>query len=86
MSGRKKAILLVLLGLAVFIPLSLFVLLYVDPFVAVLVSGVAVVIFLSLMAGRKRHHRDALYERQARAAERGDQSAFLHDRNDNITF
>ncbi len=85
MGGRKKLLVLLLVGVAVLV-LALFALFYLPPLIAMFVGGVALVILLSMAMGRRRHHRDALSRLQADAAQRGNQSAFLGDRNDHIRW
>ena len=83
MSGRKKKLVLTLVGVAALV-LALFALFYLPPLVAMGIGGLALIVLLFMAAGRRSHHRDAQSRLQAEAAQRGDQSAFLGDRNDHI--
>ena len=85
MAGRKKRI-LILSAIALFLGLAILALLFLPAVIAVSAIGLVLVILLTGAFGRRGVRRDALSEHQARAAQRGDQSAFLHDRNDNIPF
>ena len=85
MGGRKRR-LVILSVLAVSLGLAVLALLFLPTVIAVSVIAFTLLIILTGSFGRRGVRRDALSEHQARAAQRGDQSAFLHDRNDNIPF
>lgn len=85
MGGRKRR-LVILSVLAASLGLAVLALLFLPTVIAVSVIAFTLLIILTGSFGRRGVRRDALSERQARAAQRGDQSAFLHDRNDNIPF
>ena len=85
MGGRKRRIVILSAGV-VLLGLATLALLFLPTVMAVGIIGFTLIILLTGSFGRRGVRRDALSDHQARAAQRGDQSAFLHDRNDNIPF
>ena len=83
MAKRKRTVLIVLAATIILV-LAVTALLFLPPMIALIVGGVALVIFLTAGVGRRRHHRDALSKLQADAAQRGDQGAFMGGRNDGL--
>lgn len=83
MVGRKKLLVITLVGVAVLV-VAVLALFFLPPLVAMGIGALALLVFLSMAAGRRSHHRDAQSRMQAEAAQRGDQSAFLGDRHDGL--
>ncbi len=83
MKPRTKLLALALVGMGLVVGSTLA--LYYLPFlIAIFVVAVALIIFLSLAGGRIRPRRDARHRADAEAAQRGDYSRFLHDRNEDF--
>lgn len=77
MRGRTKLLVVFLVAAGILAPASLFALLFLNPLLALPICAAAAMIFLAMTLGMKRNRRDKLDELQARAAQRGDQSALI---------
>ena len=84
MAARKSLLVKAVLG-AVLLAIALFALFYLPLIIALITIAVALVFVLAGSLGRRSHHKDALSNMQADAAQRGDAAAFM-GRSDDINI
>ncbi len=80
MGGKKKLWLTITIVIVALIALG--ALLILPLYIALIVGGVAVLGVLFVSGGPSRRRWDAQSKAEAKAAQRGDQAAFLGDRHD----